>query len=106
MDYGNIPVDINPVEPQVLDKLYARAREFGTVGRRCCCLGEAARVRPPPNGEERLELAVSLLEEVELLDAAVDVGTVSFVRFVLGEGEGNRGRAGVGYPGSFQESVG
>jgi len=70
-----LPININPVEPQVLNKLYTRARELGTAGSSRCRLGEVSRVRPPPNGEDCLEFAVALLEKVELLDAAVDVVT-------------------------------
>lgn len=36
--------------------------------------GEVGGVGPATDGEEDLELAVSLLEEEELLDAAVDIG--------------------------------
>ena len=37
-------------------------------------MGKVGRVGPSADGEEGLEVAVLLFEEIELLDAAVDVG--------------------------------
>jgi len=74
---GILPVDVDAVEAEVLDELDAalgealaagwgggwRVEVFGRVG-----------VRPAADGEEHFEVAVALLEQEELLDAAVDVG--------------------------------
>lgn len=74
---GILPIDVDAVEAEVLDELDAalgealaagwgggwRVEVFGRVG-----------VRPAADGEEHFEVAVALLEQEELLDAAVDVG--------------------------------
>jgi len=67
------PVNVETIKAPVLDEL---------DGRRCEALasslgggdgGELGRVGPPTDGEENLQVAVLLFEEVQLLDAAVNV---------------------------------
>lgn len=69
-----LPVDVEPVEAEVLEQLHGRLGEALAAGGRRGGRGEVGAVGPAADGEQDLEVAVALLEEVELLDAAVDVG--------------------------------
>lgn len=72
---GVFPVDINTVETQVLHKLDGAAGEFCSSGSRRSGLGKVDRISPTSNGEESLELPVTLLEKEKLFDTAINVGT-------------------------------
>lgn len=71
---GVLPVNINTVEAPVLDERDGRLGKVLAVGVGACSRREVCGPGPAANGKHDLELAVGLLELVELLDAAVDVG--------------------------------
>jgi hypothetical protein len=71
-----LPVHINTIEAIILDHIHATSskvlprRVTRTNGiKRLLLVG----VRPAPNAEQHLEIAVLLLEQAELLEGAVDV---------------------------------
>lgn len=70
---GVFPVDINTVETQVLYKLDGAAGKLCSSGSRRSRLGKVDRISPTSNGEESLELPVTLLEKEKLFDTAVNV---------------------------------
>ena len=71
-----LPVNVETVKAILLDQLDARPRKGGapllSAGRN----SEVGAVRPPTNGKKHLEVAIALLEEVELLETAVHVVTL------------------------------
>jgi len=68
-----LPVDVDAVEAEVGEQPDGRRGEQGPRRRGRGGGGKVCRVGPPADREEDLELPVGPLEEVELLDAAVDV---------------------------------
>ena len=70
---GVFPVDVDAVEAEVGEEADRGGGEEGAVGGAAGGGREGRRVGPPADGEERLELAVGLFQEEELLGAAVDV---------------------------------
>lgn len=70
---GVFPVDVDTVKTQVLHELDGSAGKICSSGSCRSRLGEVDRISPTPNGEESLELPVTLLEKEKLFDAAIDV---------------------------------
>jgi hypothetical protein len=71
------PVDVDAVEAHVLDQLDAAVGEgFASLGRGCWAVEMLGlmRISPPSNGKHNLEIPVSPLEQIELLEAAVQIG--------------------------------
>ena len=71
---GVLPVDVEAVEAEVLNEFdsgVGKGLAAAVGGGRD---GEVGAVGPAADGEEDLEVAAALLQEEELLDAAVDVG--------------------------------
>jgi len=73
---GILPIYIDPIEAQILDQLDAAIREpLAALGRR----GRGIEVlllvgiRPPANREQHLEIAVLPLQQVQLLEVAVEI---------------------------------
>lgn len=69
-----LPVDVQPVETEVFEQLDSARGEALAACFGRCGLREVGGVGPAADGEEDFEAAVALLEQVELLYAAVDVG--------------------------------
>ena len=68
-----LPVDIDTIQAEVFQQLDTASGK-GATARLCGCWGgEIAGVSPAANGKEQLQISISLLQQVELLDAAVDV---------------------------------
>lgn len=68
-----LPVNVDAIETEIFDELHAagcKACSAGFSARRCC---EVGRVRPAADREEHFEIAVLLLQKIELLKAAVQV---------------------------------
>lgn len=74
------PVDVDAVETPVFDERQGRSGElgarFGGGGGQGEAAGRGLGVGPAADGEEDADVAVGFFEEVELFDAAVDVGAV------------------------------
>lgn len=71
---GILPVDVEAIETEVCEEGDAAGSESGAAGGGGCRGGEVGGVAPAADAEEGFEVAVVLLEEVELLGAAVEVG--------------------------------
>jgi hypothetical protein len=71
---GVLPVDVDAVVSPVLEELDGGLGKGLAAVRRAGGGGEVGRVGPSANGHHDLEGAVALLEQEELLGAAVDVG--------------------------------
>jgi hypothetical protein len=84
---GVLPVDVEAVEAEVSEEADGGGGEHGAGGGARGGRREGGGIGPPADGEERLELAVGLFEEEELLGAAVDV----FARLAPGCGRASVG---------------
>lgn len=77
---GVLPIDIDAVKAQIKYKLCSRLSESLSssfcAGRLC----KVGRVSPATNGNEHFQFPVLFLEQVELLDAAVGIGTLIIPR--------------------------
>lgn len=67
-------VDIEPIKAIVLDELDSRARKRLPVSGRPAEADKVGREGPATNREEDSQVPVLLFEQVELLEAAVEVG--------------------------------
>lgn len=66
----------NSIKSKVLDKLHRGSSEVGTASSGRSGVGKVLGVSPSSNRKKGLQLSVALLEEVQLLDTAVNVGSV------------------------------
>lgn len=97
-----LPVDVDAVETELLEEGDGGGGECGAAGGGGGGGGEVGGVGPAADGEEEFEVAVLALEEVELFEAAVEVGAgvvpgVGGVVFVgVGPGVGQVAGGGLG----------
>jgi hypothetical protein len=66
----------NSIKSKVLDKLHRGSSEVGTASGGRGRVDEVLGISPSSNRKKGLQLSVALLEEVQLLDTAVNVGSV------------------------------
>jgi hypothetical protein len=71
---GQTDVDVEPVEAIILDELDGRAGEGLPMGGRPAEPGKVGREGPASDREEDAQVSMLLLEQVELLEAAVEIG--------------------------------
>lgn len=80
----NLPVDIQPIKPEVLHQIDSRRRKLLSTRISAQRASKVARVSPASNREEDLEIPVLLLQQEELLDASIHV-VADIVPRVAGE---------------------
>ena len=71
------PVNIQTIKPQILDQFNCRTRKSLTASDSRGRLRKVGRICPSTDGQQNLELPVLLLEEIQLLDAAINVLPIS-----------------------------
>lgn len=78
----HLPVDIDPIESQVLEKLHSRSRKLLPTSRGASRACKLLPVRPPSNRQQGFHVPVLLLQQIHLLDAPVNVVPLVIPRIV------------------------
>ena len=104
-EYTHLPININPIKTQILDKINSRSSKCRTARLRAQRTSEIGRISPSTNRQQNLQIPITLLQQEQLLDAAVDIVPLVIPRVggivLVGIGPGIReidlaGRAHVG----------
>lgn len=89
---GILPIDIDPIQPQILHQGDRTLGELGSALGRPDRSGKMIPIAPATNGQHHFHLSIALLEQEQLLDATVYVrpGVVPRIVGVMLVGVGPR----------------